>query len=48
MLILRGCQYKQFNYSTNPYAFNNLNSPLPTADVKNTRTNVVLTLGAKF
>ena len=45
---LTGMQYKQFNYSTNPYAFNNLNSPLPTADVKNTRTNVVLTLGAKF
>ncbi len=41
-------QYKQFNYTHIPYDFNSLNSPLPIADVKNTRTNVVLTLGAKF
>lgn len=45
---LAAMQYKQINYGHSPYSFSSWNSPIPTADVKNTRTNVVLTLGAKF
>lgn len=45
---LAAMQYKQFNYNHSPYTFSSWNSPIPTAEVKNTRTNVVLTLGAKF
>ena len=45
---LTGMQYKQFNYSASPYVFDRLNSQIPTAEIKNTRTNIVLTLGAKF
>ncbi|OYD46223.1 hypothetical protein CHU00_08705 [Sphingobacterium cellulitidis] len=45
---LAAMQYKQFNYGNSPYSFKTWNTPTPTADVTNTRTNVVLTLGAKF
>jgi len=45
---LTAMQYKQFNYGHSPYTFSSWNSPTPTADVERTRTNVVLTLGAKF
>lgn len=41
-------QFKQFNYAHSAYSLSTWNSPDPVADVKNTRTNVMLTLGAKF
>ncbi|MVZ67632.1 hypothetical protein GQF61_17435 [Sphingobacterium sp. DK4209] len=42
-------QFKKLTYDSSPYGLSNLwlSSP-PTAEVKNSRTNVVLTLGAKF
>ncbi|MGO1595693.1 MAG: hypothetical protein ACTHZ1_10710 [Sphingobacterium sp.] len=41
-------QYKALRYNHHAYPLRTWDSPVPTADVKNSRTNVVLTLGAKF
>lgn len=46
---LAAIQYKKETYHSSPYSLAGLwNSPAPTAEVKNSKTNVVLTLGAKF
>lgn len=41
-------QYKAINYNHHAYPMGSWDSPIPTAEVINNRTNVVLTLGAKF
>src|SRR5690606_18221039 len=40
-------QYKAINYNHHAYPMGSWDSPIPTAEVKNNRTNDVLTLGAK-
>lgn len=47
---LAAMQYKKLNYEFNTYPINQnrWDSPAPYADVKNSRTNIVLTVGTKF
>ena len=47
---LAAMQYKKLNYQHTTYPINQdrWNSPEPYADIKNSRTNIVLTVGTKF
>ncbi len=45
---LTGMMYKSLSFQHNPYWIENNQIPLPTANVKNTMSNAVLTIGAKF
>lgn len=47
-LDLTAQQYKALSYNHHAYPTGSWDTPIPTAEVKNNRTNVVLTFGAKF